>query len=294
MTFDPARTYAEDGVVCIRGAFDTHWLNLAERAIEDARAKPGPMYLDYSKDTKPGSYCTDFWVWPEIPSMRDFVFDSPMARLAGEVMAVDSVMLVTDNWLVREAAAVNRAPWHQDGPYFDLDGKWCVLWMGLEPVGAGEGVVFLKGSHRWGRKFMPESFTGSGAKGDLVPPYERTPDFGKELDKHEVLAFALDPGDCLIFDAWTVHGAPNPIPPKRTVRRFTMRLAEGNAVYRRRGPWTRDMTDHLEAKHGLREGGPYCCDLLPILWSREQSGGRKNGGRKNGGRRNGDRQNGVS
>ena len=37
-------------------------------------------------------------------------------------------MLVTDNWLIREAGAVNRAPWwHHDAPYFDLDGEWCVL-----------------------------------------------------------------------------------------------------------------------------------------------------------------------
>ena len=266
ITPEQKRAYNEDGVVCLRGLFDSHWLDVARRAIDHGRANTGPMYLDYSSETRPRSYETDFWVWQENDAMRTFIFDSPAAAIAGELMGVDSVMLVTDNWLVREAGAVNRAPWHHDGPYFDLDGRWCVLWMGLEPVGPGEGVVFLRGSHKWNRHFMPESFSGTGPKGDLTAPYEPTPDFTAELHRHEVLEFPLSPGDCLYFDRLTVHGAPDPAPAMRTIRRFTFRFADGTARYRRRGPWTKDMTDFLEQRYGLVEGGPYCCELLPILW----------------------------
>ena len=266
ITAEQKRRYDRDGVVCLRQVFNAYWLEVAARAIEYGRDNPGPMYLDYSKDTKPRTYETDFWVWQDNPAMRDLIFESPMAELAGRLMDVSSVMLVTDNWLMREAGAVNRAPWHHDGPYFDLDGQWCVLWMGLEPVGPGEGVVFLPGSHRWNRHFMPESFAGTGPKGDLVAPYEATPDFTARLDCYEPLEFSLEPGDVLVFDSLTVHGAPNPAPPSRGVRRFTMRLADGAARYRRRGPWTKDMTDFLEARYGLVEGGPYTCGLLPILW----------------------------
>ena len=39
--------------------------------------------------------------------------------------------------------------------------------MGLEPVRKGEGVVFLKGSHKWGRKFMPFGFAATGQKAAL-------------------------------------------------------------------------------------------------------------------------------
>jgi ectoine hydroxylase-related dioxygenase (phytanoyl-CoA dioxygenase family) len=273
ITQETARIYRDDGVVCLRGVFDARWLARAADAIEAGRASPGPMYVDYSAGTRPRTYETDFWVWPRVPAMRDFIFDSPAARLVGELMGVEAVMLVTDNWLVREAGAVNRAPWHHDGPYFDLDGQWCVLWMGLEPVARGEGVVFLRGSHKWGRRFMPMSFAGTGPKGALVPPYEPTPDFTGELDRHDVVDYALAPGDCLVFDALTVHGAPNPAPPDRSVRRFTMRFADADAVYRRRGPWTRDMTDYLEREQGLVEGGPYACDLLPVLWRRGAAAG---------------------
>lgn len=270
---DQLRRYDDDGVVCLRRVFDRHWLDVVARAIDQGRANPGPMYVDYSSDTKPRSYETDFWIWRENRWMRDFIFDSPAAELAGRLMGSNLVMLVTDNWLVREAGAVNRAPWHHDGPYFDVDGPWCVLWMGLEPVDADEGLLFLRGSHKWGRRFMPLSFAGTGPKGELVPPYEPTPDFDAELERHEVLSFALEPGDCLVFDAWTVHGAASPEPATRTVRRLTMRFADGAARYGPRGPWTKDMTDYLEARYGLRAGGPCACELLPVLW-RSDRGGR--------------------
>lgn len=266
ITLEQKRAYDEDGVVCLRGLIDPHWLEVAARAIDYGRANPGPMYLDYSQDTRPRTYEADFWVWQDNMAMRAFIFDSPAAAIAGALMNVASVMLVTDNWLMREAGAVNHAPWHHDGPYFDLDGQWCVLWMALEPVSPGEGVVFLKGSHRWNRQFMPESFTGSGPKGALTAPFEPTPDFTSELQRHEVLEFSLAPGDCLCFDRLTVHGVPDPAPATRSSRRFTFRFADGAARYRRRGPWTKDMTVLLEQRYGLVEGGPYCCELLPILW----------------------------
>ncbi|MEI9414423.1 phytanoyl-CoA dioxygenase family protein [Mesorhizobium sp. Cs1321R2N1] len=116
------RAYEEDGVVVLRNVFSKDWLDEVRRAVNFGRANPGPMYLDYSKDTKPGTYCADMWIWRENEHMKNFIFNSPAARLAGETMRAESVALITDNWMVREAGAVNRAPWHQDNPYFDVSG----------------------------------------------------------------------------------------------------------------------------------------------------------------------------
>jgi ectoine hydroxylase-related dioxygenase (phytanoyl-CoA dioxygenase family) len=270
VTDELCEQYRSDGVVCVRQAFDHHWLELVSRSIERGRANPGPMYLDYSANTKPGTYCTDMWIWRDNPEMKRFIFESPAAALAGALMEVDSVMLVTDNWLVREAGSVNRAPWHHDDPYFDVGGKWCVLWMGLEPVGPGEGVVFLRGSHKWNRHFMPLSFAGTGPKSELVPSYEPTPDFSAELDRYDVLEFALEPGDCLVFDSFTVHGAPNPAPPARTVRRLTMRFADGCSTFEKRGPWTDQQCEYLQ-RFGHKPGERLVGELLPMLWQRSPS-----------------------
>lgn len=47
---DIRRAYESDGVVCLRRAFDAEWLQVASDAIEQGRASPGPMYVDYSAD----------------------------------------------------------------------------------------------------------------------------------------------------------------------------------------------------------------------------------------------------
>ena len=93
---DDRRACREDGVVCLRGVFDDDWLDTIARSIERGRAQPSPMYLDYSAETKPGTYCTDMWIWRENPEMHRFIFDSPAAALVGDLMGVDSVVLVTD------------------------------------------------------------------------------------------------------------------------------------------------------------------------------------------------------
>jgi hypothetical protein len=99
------------------------------------------------------------------------------------------------------------------------------------------------------------SFAGTGPKGDILEPYESTPDFAAQLGKYDVLEVSLEPGDCLVFDRLTGHGAPNAQPPSHTMRRLSMRFADGSALYRPQGPWTRDMTDFLERRYGLVEGG---------------------------------------
>ena len=82
---DLRRAYETDGVVCLRQTFDTGWLQVAFDAIEQGQTNPGPMYVDYSAETTPGTYYGDFWTWPQVPAMRTFIFDSPAARLVGEV-----------------------------------------------------------------------------------------------------------------------------------------------------------------------------------------------------------------
>ncbi len=264
------RRFLEDGVVCLRQAFDRHWLAVAADIFEQGNAARGPLFVDYSADTRPETYFGDFWIWHQVPAMRRFIFESPAPALAGGVMDVNTVMLVTDNWLVREAGTCNHAPWHHDGPYFDLDGQWCVLWMSLERVEKNEGVVFVKGSHRWKMQFMPESFTGSGPKATPDEEFAQIPDFSGDTGEYQLIGFELDPGDCLIFDSLLVHGALKSVRQRQRSRRLTMRFADGEATYRPRGPWTRDMTDILETEYGLKPGGPLRCDLLPLLWTGEE------------------------
>ena len=72
---DVRHACATDGVVRLRAAFDAGWLAVASDAIEQGRANPDPMYIDYSAQMKPGTYCGDFWIWRQVPAMRAFIFE---------------------------------------------------------------------------------------------------------------------------------------------------------------------------------------------------------------------------
>ena len=66
---------------------------------------------------------------------------------------------------------------------------------------------FLRGSHRWQRWFRPRLTSGRELYtfAEDEKHWETIPDFGAELDRHQVLCLDLEPGDCLVFHALTVH-----------------------------------------------------------------------------------------
>lgn len=262
------RAYQADGVVCLRGAFGPEWLDAARRGIDSNLAHRGPFFRDQTPEGSPSRYVFDYWTWQDIPEFRDLVLHSPAGRIAGEIMQAKSVTMIMDNWFLREAGATGSAPWHHDEPYFDFEGRMCNIWIPLEPVSREEGLEFLVGSHRWDKVFAPfhfrthEVFDGVG---DAYPPI---PDIENERDKHEFRSFALEPGDCLVFDLRTLHHATagrNAL--ARTIRRYTLRFAAEGTRFRPRGAWTQEITDYLISL-GQEVGAELDCPLLPEVWRR--------------------------
>ena len=46
-----------------------------------------------------------------------------------------------------------------------------ILWLALDPVDLASGAVeYVKGSHRWGRRFLPETFSGTAVFTEDLPP----------------------------------------------------------------------------------------------------------------------------
>ncbi len=259
--------FRRDGVVHLRGAFAPRWLDLAARGIARNLAHPGPFHRDHTPPGSPGRYLFDFWTWSETPEFRELIHDSPAGAIAARLLGADAVRMVMDNWFLREAGATAGAPWHHDEPYFDFEGRLCVLWLPLEPVTGDEGLTFVRGSHRWGRLFAAPQFS------DNVPfrcegaRYEPVPDVEREY-AGELLGARTTPGDCLVFDFRTLHGATagaRPLP--RTARRMTLRFAAEGARVVPRGEWTREISAHLVSL-GQVPGAALDSPLTPRVWPR--------------------------
>jgi ectoine hydroxylase-related dioxygenase (phytanoyl-CoA dioxygenase family) len=262
------RVFEADGVVCLRGAFEARWMEAARRGIEYNLEHPGPFFRDHTPADSEGRYVFDFWTWRDVPGLRDLVRGSPAGEIAGRLMGARSVTMIMDNWFLREAGATGSAPWHHDEPYFDFVGRMCNVWIPLEAVGADEGLEFLKGSHRWGKVFAPFHFRTHEVFEGVGPDYPAIPDIEAERDRHDFLTFTLEPGDCLVFDLRTLHRASTGARAlDRSIRRIALRFGDQDTIFKPRGSWTREISDHLIGL-GQAVEGKLDCPLLPQVWQR--------------------------
>ena len=269
LSIKQVETFREDGVVFLPGLFDSGWLELLARGIERDMANPGPRFEKRTADDNEASYFESFWMWSEIPEFRRFVFESPAARIAAELLDAKRINLVMDNWFRREAGANSRPPWHHDIAYFDFDGHMCVLWLPLEKTARENGIAFVRGSHLWGKLFQRVFFKDHSTRGEpgMVNGllYEAPPDINANPDDYDLVGFDCEPGDCILFDMRTLHGALADITPTRTTQRFTLRMTAEDGVIRYRGDWAAVERAIFEAA-GYGDGDAIAGDFFPQLW----------------------------
>ena len=256
--------YRRDGVVLLRGAFDADWLDLSRRAIEHNLRKPGFRAKYYAGGNGKPGFFQDSCSWWRIPELRDYCFGSPAAAIAGTLMGARSVNLFFDNIMIKEPGADAPTPWHQDVPYWPVTGSQvCSVWMPLDPITVENRMEFVRGSHGWGKSFMPSSFATPGKAENIVgTDFVPAPDFDTRRGEFEFVAYDMEPGDCVVFDGHVVHGAPGN-PTARPRRALITR-------------WTGDDARYAGDKHdrigppfprcGLKTGEKLTSETFPVVW----------------------------
>lgn len=251
--------YERDGIVCLRGMFDAAWIGFMAGAVDRAMAAPGRHSEEYARDG--GRFFGDLDLWQRHAAFRDFVFESPAAEIAGTIMRSAKVNFFYDQLLVKEPGTGERTPWHQDQPYWAVAGRQvCSLWVPFDPVAEETCVEYVAGSHAW-PEFSPYHFAdGTPYAGTGLPAL---PDIEAERDRHRILRFALEPGDCLVFQAMIVHGAPGNRSRRRR-RALATRWTGDDARYcKRPGEVAIPTSDP-----GLTHGDAMDCALFPVIWRR--------------------------
>ena len=128
-----AAAFARDGVACVRGVLDPAELAVAARAIAIVRASPGPLAQVASAADDPGSFFEDFCRWREIPEIELLARYSRVPQVAAALMSTLQARLYHDHVLVKEGGTRQRTPWHQDQPYYNVDGRGVSAWMPRRP-----------------------------------------------------------------------------------------------------------------------------------------------------------------
>jgi ectoine hydroxylase-related dioxygenase (phytanoyl-CoA dioxygenase family) len=257
--------YRRDGAVVLRGVLTPAQLSLLEHGIEANLAAPSPLGLVASQPDDPGRFFEDFCCWQRIPEYEAVLRDSALPSIAARLMGSRTVRVYHDHLLVKEPGTRQPTPWHQDQPYYNVDGRQNVsFWIPIDPVPRAATLEFLAGSHE-GTWFMPRTFLNREAKWFPEGSLAEIPDMGDPALRERVIGWALEPGDCVAFHMLTLHATAGTGPGRRR-RVFGARYLGDDATHAPR-PW-RTSPPFEGLAQRLPAGGPMDDPLFPRVWPR--------------------------
>jgi ectoine hydroxylase-related dioxygenase (phytanoyl-CoA dioxygenase family) len=257
-----AAAFARDGVVCVRSALNADEVAVAARAIDAVLASPGSLVQVASGADDPGAFTEDFCRWREIPEIQRLALHSRVPAIAAALMATPQVRFYHDHVLVKEGRTRQRTPWHQDQPYYNVDGHGVSAWISVDPVPEDGCLELVATSHR-GPWLMPRTFLRGEARWFPHGSLAELPDIDADRGAFDIRRFDLEPGDAIFFDFLTVHGAPG-FPYQTRRRILSLRYLSADARHAPRRWVTSPPFDGLEAE--LPAGSPMDHPLFPVVW----------------------------
>lgn len=270
------RAFRDHGVVALRGVLPLDVVRSLDAPV--ARAVQGdPSTADLSAlgdaltgrsgDDTRGRFRSGVDHWLTDDDMRDFAVDSPLPALVASLLETGSLYLYEDSILVKEPGSLESTVFHQDHPYFSVDGDLvCTTWVPLDSVTRESGGMgYVRGSHLDDTRWRPNLFVTR----DPIPGTEGAdvPDFHADPGDADIVWIDAAPGDVIVHHARTIHGAgPNrsPTTPRRAV---SVRYCGDGVTFRRRAVTPKP---HHEA---MADGDPVGPPAFPQAWPRPDHSG---------------------
>ena len=255
--------FQEDGAVLLRGVFD-EWVEPLRAGLERNLAAPHDYAFpcESAPAGAPGRFFDSYCNWLLVPEYLDHVTRSCAASMAGQLMRSHRAQFFHEHAFCKEPGTQRATPWHQDLPYYCVDGTQTVsLYVSLDHVPAEVAVRFVRGSHRWGRLFYPRVFLDGADFNTGDDALEAIPDIDAHPEDYEILAWDLAPGDVIAFDFRTLHGTTAGRVQDRR-RALSTRWLGDDVTYCRRPGETSPPFPDIGLAHGdrMRE------DWFPVIW----------------------------
>ena len=276
ITPDEIETYHRDGVLLLPGMFDKDWIELLNKGLDANIEAPTRRSRIWYKDTSGRSMFYDHTAWKGIEEYRKFIFNSPAAQICGQLMRSTTINFFFDSVFVRSTGTQFETPWHQDEPYWSVEGyDACSIWMPLGPVKQKNALSFVPGSHRLKTVFKQYNF------GDLNPVRKKNvdqvdfsdiaeqefPDINADPKRFGVVSWDMQPGDCIAFNGRTMHGGSGKLDDDCELRVFTTKWV-GDDVrikFRDCGMDPDHSADMIEKD--LKPGDRPGTNLYPRIWT---------------------------
>ncbi|MFK7996772.1 MAG: phytanoyl-CoA dioxygenase family protein [Granulosicoccus sp.] len=249
--------FSTDGVVIVRGLL-TEYVDLIRQGIDENMLHPGEYAAENLKPGEPGRFFDDYCNWQRIHAFEKVIRESAMVELAAKLMQSEQVQLFHDHVLVKEAGTSKATPWHQDSPYYFVDGQQTVsLWCPVDPV-SDASLRCVAGSHRWEKPVLPTRWLSEDNFYNDTERYQPVPD--PDAQGMDIREWDMQPGDVVAFHFGVLHGARGNHSSQRR-RAFSVRFVGDDARYvERPGP-----TSPPFPGHGMTPGNTLREDWFPLL-----------------------------
>ncbi len=265
--------YSENGVALVRNAFDAEWIDVLTQGTELNLREPSVCSRIWNRSDEGHTTFYDTQVWRTNPYYRDFILHSDLAELAGRVMGITSVNFFFDSVFARSKGTQFRTPFHQDEPYWSVEGFNCSsAWMPLVACEKRSALEFVKGSHRWEQRFAQTNFGAlTGDERDQVH-FSQTdtvpfPDIEGNRSDYDILSWDMEPGDVAIFNARMIHGGSGLLREDRDLTVFNTQWLGPDVRIKFREEGMDPDHSQLMTEAGLKPGERVGGDLYPQLWS---------------------------
>mgnify|MGYP005643427509 CR=1 FL=1 len=221
--------FSNDGAVLCRGFF-LDWLDPLRIGVDKLIQNPSVRERSYVPNDGSAPFFQDLVNWNRIPEFRDFVFKSRLGYYAAKLMKSNKSRLFHDHVLVKEPGSSIVTPWHQDKPYYCVDGNQSVsFWIALDDISKEGCLECIAGSHLSNILHKPKRFNGN----DLYENdnSKEVPDINSNRKDYEILSWDIKAGDAVAFDFRTLHGASENINKINRRRVFSARIVGDDAFF---------------------------------------------------------------
>jgi ectoine hydroxylase-related dioxygenase (phytanoyl-CoA dioxygenase family) len=260
VTREQIEDYARDGAVLLPGLF-RDWVETLRDGIARNIRAPGPYAAENLKPGENGRFFDDYCNWRRIPEFVAVVERSPAAAAAAALMRSKTAQLFHDHVLVKEPGTAKPTPWHQDAPYYFVDGEQTVsFWAPVDPV-EDATLRCVAGSHLWPKLVLPVRWLSDQNFYADSDAYIPVPDPDADADRYRVLEWRMQPGDAVAFNYRTLHGARGNATGRRR-RAFSLRFVGDDARYVERP----GRTSPPFPGHDMKPGQKLREDWFPVVW----------------------------
>jgi ectoine hydroxylase-related dioxygenase (phytanoyl-CoA dioxygenase family) len=217
ITSEEIAAFRRDGAVVLRQILPLEWVRRVGAALDALDADPPALAQRTESD---GARSLVVQLAASVSDeLRRYAFESPAAEIAATLHGSAQLHYYLDQVFCKQPGRVGETDWHQDTAYLNVEGHDLIrVWTPCDPVPRELAIEVVRGSHRWNVTYrtnipeaarQPAAQAGGYSYGNLdadlsLPP---VPDIAGQRDSFDILGWAVEPGDVVVFHGHILHGA---------------------------------------------------------------------------------------